>query len=62
MKLRSLSPNSYIHVSVSDLNIPTIGLPAVGKEVDRSWDYINRSQTHNVEIGTVAVQLFSGST
>ncbi len=26
-KLRSLSPNSYIHVSVSDLYIPTIGPP-----------------------------------
>ncbi len=27
MKLRDLVPNSYIHVSVSDLNIPRIGLP-----------------------------------
>jgi hypothetical protein len=27
MKLRGLSPNSYIHVSVSDLYIPLIGLP-----------------------------------
>jgi hypothetical protein len=27
MKLRGLVPNSYIHVSVSDIYIPTIGLP-----------------------------------
>ncbi len=32
---------------------------AEGKYVDRSWEYINRSQTHeclNVEIGTEAAQ------
>ncbi len=27
MKLRGLIPNSYIHVSVSDLHIPKISLP-----------------------------------
>jgi hypothetical protein len=27
MKLRGLVPNSYIHVSVSDLYIPRIGVP-----------------------------------
>jgi hypothetical protein len=27
MKLRGLVPNFHIHVSVSDLNIPRIGLP-----------------------------------
>jgi hypothetical protein len=27
IKLRGLVPNSYIHVSVSDLYIPKIGLP-----------------------------------
>jgi hypothetical protein len=27
MKLSGLVPNSYIHVSVSDLYLPTIGLP-----------------------------------
>jgi hypothetical protein len=33
---------------VSDLYIPTIGLPILLEEIciDRSWDYINRSQTH----------------
>ncbi len=29
MKLRSLVPNSYIHLSVSDLYIPRIGLPTL---------------------------------
>jgi hypothetical protein len=32
MKLRGLSPNSCIHVSVSDLHIPTIGLPILLQE------------------------------
>jgi hypothetical protein len=30
MKLRGLVPNSYIHVSVSELYIPRIGLPILG--------------------------------
>jgi hypothetical protein len=29
MKLRGLVPNSYTHVSVSDLYIPRIGVPSV---------------------------------
>ncbi len=46
-ELRDLSPNFNIHVSVSDLYIPRIGLPsAAGKYVDRWWEYINRSQAH----------------
>jgi hypothetical protein len=32
MKLRGLGTNSYIPVSVSDLYIPTIGLPILLKE------------------------------
>ncbi len=44
-ELRGFSPNFRIHVSASDLYIPTIGLPT-GKYVDRSWEYINRSQTY----------------
>jgi hypothetical protein len=36
MKLRGLVPYSYIHVSVSDLYISTIGLPIL----------LNRSQIH----------------
>jgi hypothetical protein len=31
-ELRSHSPNSYIHVSVSDLYIPLIGLPILLQE------------------------------
>jgi hypothetical protein len=31
-ELRSLSPNSYIHVSVSDLYFPLIGLPFMLQE------------------------------
>jgi hypothetical protein len=47
-ELRGLSPNYHIHVSVSVLHIPTIGqdYSAAGKYVDRSWEYINRSHTH----------------
>jgi hypothetical protein len=48
MKLRGLVPNSYIHVSVSDLYIPTIGLPILTQE--NRWGgqlkYIYRSQIH----------------
>jgi hypothetical protein len=29
-ELRGLSPSSYMHVSVCDLYIPTIGLPKIG--------------------------------
>ncbi len=49
-ELHGLSPNFHIHMSVSDTYtyIPTIGLPILlaGKYVDRSWEYINLSQTH----------------
>jgi hypothetical protein len=46
MKLYGLVPNSYIHVSVSDLYIPTIGLPILLQENrwTLSWVYKNRSQ------------------
>jgi hypothetical protein len=46
---RGLSPNFHIHVSVSDLYIPTMGLPF------RSWEYINHSQKI-VEIGAEDAQ------
>jgi hypothetical protein len=51
-ELRGHSPNFHIHVSVSDLYIPTIDLPILLQElihVDRSWEYINRSQSHECE-------------
>jgi hypothetical protein len=34
MKLRGLVPNSYIHVSVSNLHIPTIGLTIRLQQMD----------------------------
>jgi hypothetical protein len=44
---RGLSPNFQIHVSVSDLYIPMMELPFCWRKyVNRSWEYINRSQTH----------------
>jgi hypothetical protein len=43
-ELRVHSSNFHIHVSVGDLYIPTIDLPN-RKHVDRSLEYINRSQT-----------------
>ncbi len=40
--------NSYTHISVRDLYISRIGLPILLQEilyVDRSWEYMKRSQT-----------------
>jgi hypothetical protein len=51
MKLRGLSPNSYIHVSVSDLFIPTIGLPIVLQENRRPLVGIIKSLTRMHECG-----------
>ncbi len=45
--MHSHSPNFLIHVSVSDLYIPTIDLPLCCRKYgDQSGEYINRSQTH----------------
>ncbi len=45
MKLLGLVPNFCIHVSVSDLYIPTISPPILLYYVcGRSWGYVNRSQ------------------
>jgi hypothetical protein len=42
-----LSPNSYTHISVRDLYIQNWSIYfAAAKYVDRSWEYISRSQTH----------------
>jgi hypothetical protein len=46
-KLRCLIPNFHIHVSVSNLySHNRSAYSAAGKYVDRSWEYINCSQTH----------------
>ncbi len=44
-----LSPSSYTHISVRDLYTyfqDRSAYSAAGKYVDRSWEYINQSQTH----------------
>jgi len=47
MKLCGLVPTFCIHISVSDLYIPKISPPTLlFAFVDRSWDYIHRSQIH----------------
>jgi hypothetical protein len=59
MKLSSLVPNFYIHVSVSDLYITTIGrLFCCIAFADRSWKYIIAHRYMNVleEIGNEAAQ------
>jgi hypothetical protein len=58
MKLRGLVPNPYIHVSVIDLYIPTMGLPIFlqpNKWTDRGNISISERYV-NVEIGNEAVQ------
>jgi hypothetical protein len=43
-----LSPNSYTHISARDLYIFP-GSSCWSKYVDRYWEYVNRSQTHECE-------------
>jgi hypothetical protein len=54
---RGLSPNFNIHVSVSEIYIPTMGLTFLLEEIcGPILEYRNRSQTLNVEIGAEAAQ------
>jgi hypothetical protein len=60
------SSNSYIHIFVSDLYIPTIGLPLLQQEIG-GWNMgiycIKRSQIHECgNWGRRPLSLFSGST
>jgi hypothetical protein len=58
-ELRGLSPNVHIHVSVSDLYIPTIGRPILLQEniwTDPGNIQISHRHT-NVEIGTEAAAI-----
>jgi hypothetical protein len=58
MKLRGVSPNSYIHFSVSDLYIPMIAwstYSAAGKKV-YTLKTLTDTMYMNVEIGTEATQ------
>ncbi len=60
-ELSSPSPNFHIHVSVSDLYIPTLG-PPISLQQNRQTDQRNIKIDHrnmNVGIGTVALQFFS---
>ncbi len=48
-ELRGYSPDSYIHVSVSDLYMYSSdrsAYSAAGKLVGQAWEFIDRSQTH----------------
>jgi hypothetical protein len=45
MKLRGLVPNSYIHVSVSDVYVPMITMPILLHKVDRPWEYTSLTDT-----------------
>jgi hypothetical protein len=50
MKLCGLFPSFYIRVSVSDLYISTIGPQTLYSKIGgRSWEYINRSQIHEMQ-------------
>ncbi len=56
-ELLGLRPHVHIHVYVSNLHMFSQDQSAysvTGKYVDRSWEYMNGSQTHECGIGTEA--------
>ncbi len=57
-KLRGLSPNFHIHVSVSDLYIPPIGPPIFLQQNRQTdlWAYIIAHRNINVGTGKEATQ------
>ncbi len=58
-EVRGHSPNFHIHVSVTDLYIPTIDLPILLKEI--SGPILEFLTDINVEIGTETVQSQKGN-
>jgi hypothetical protein len=60
-KLRGHSPNSYIHVSVSDLYIPLIGLPMLLQEIrwTERGNILIAHRHMNMEIGFFFYELYS---
>jgi hypothetical protein len=57
MKLRGLSPNSYVHVSVSDFIYfhNRSAYSAAGKKVEQSWEYIKIAHRYT-NVGTEGAQ------
>jgi hypothetical protein len=49
MKLHGLVPNSYIHVSVSDINIFPGSVCLFANRQTDPWEYNNPSQMHECE-------------
>jgi hypothetical protein len=65
MKLRGLIPNSYIHVSVSDVYIPTIGLPIMLQENTVGGPIVRINRITDTRMWTLGLRprsFFSGST
>jgi hypothetical protein len=64
MKLCGLFPNSYIHVSVNDFYIPTIGVPILLQEIGGPIVGIYKSFTDTClwKLGLRPRSFFSGNT
>jgi hypothetical protein len=54
-KIRNKNPNSYNHVSVSDLYVYSpdrSAYSAAGKQMDQMWEYTDRPQTQEIRTET----------